>query len=881
MPTGVKKMEEKSCLISVAMIVRDEENNIRRALESVKGCVDEIVVVDTGSADRTPEIVKEYTDRLYFHRWRNDFSEARNYSLKFPKCDWVMILDGDEEASEEFCRSIRNYLKSLQSDVNAVFVPTISYLDWEFRRREFASTARIFRNGTVYYKNIVHNMPVYKPKVVSIPWPIYHYGYIWTRKLRKKKYERTGSLIKKQLEMAKTPEERIYYLVQLYKTESTGGKSFRKSEVALQTFREIVKAKRIPTIGLEFLYYFSSDLMNLGYYDEAERILKRAIKIDPEYPDSYFGMMALYEKRGFWEKIVEWGKKFFEVFDKVVESLNSPKWTVNTMKVTGAASTVIARAYIHQKDLEGARRWIEKAVKYSEENGENIKRFLNIFISDFDVLSCEDIGEASEMVRFLMKYSQSGNINLNFSRFFEKVVECSVKVERDLIEGFEPSDEFSNALKKRLLDGEDHLLDIIPHGNDYRKFVESYGANSLVFLFDYLSELRTPAEKMLKILNELRSLEDNRVQGLSFAFMGDVYLKIGKFKEALGVYRKALGILPEISRFLKPVIEDLKTVITSDTDGVFEEIYRYYNKGTEFVFDVTKLIPRNYLEKLHLLSSSDHALYVSAVTSRDKKRARAILERIKRAEKFPFYYFRLAKTYEEEDWKMAFNYHKRACEENEKLADIGHGYCTYHGLYLSENPKWASKGDEIIWAGNISETFSPLFVISPVRAWRESKDGFYYCIPFHVDEAIDVYFENLKKYRSRELSVSIERISEMLMKIPPRGIEVKGFGFDRKKMEGFLESFGIRVVESSEHLFIPFGLEAMKPSDFEGVLDSYSSGIVIFANPTSPESEVWRYPPFRVVRPYGYLRRLFGKKGYEILDVKNVEGDFYALLFSK
>ena len=93
--------QARKCLLSVAMIVKDEEHNIRRALESLKGVADEIVVVDTGSTDRTPEIVREYTDKLYFHPWKNDFSEARNNSLKYPTCEWVLIFDADEELSEE------------------------------------------------------------------------------------------------------------------------------------------------------------------------------------------------------------------------------------------------------------------------------------------------------------------------------------------------------------------------------------------------------------------------------------------------------------------------------------------------------------------------------------------------------------------------------------------------------------------------------------------------------------------------------------------------------------------------------------------------------------------------------------------------------------
>ena len=113
-------------LLSVAMIVKDEEANIRRALESIVDVVDEIIVVDTGSTDRTPEIVKEYTDKLYFHEWQNDFSEARNYSLQFPTCEWVLIYDADEEASESFRKNIRDFLKGLDKSVNTVYLPTIS-----------------------------------------------------------------------------------------------------------------------------------------------------------------------------------------------------------------------------------------------------------------------------------------------------------------------------------------------------------------------------------------------------------------------------------------------------------------------------------------------------------------------------------------------------------------------------------------------------------------------------------------------------------------------------------------------------------------------------------------------------------------------------------
>jgi glycosyltransferase involved in cell wall biosynthesis len=871
----------KKCLISVAMIVKDEENNIRRALESVKDCVDEIIVVDTGSTDRTPEIAKEYTDKLYFHEWQNDFSEARNHSLKFPECEWVMILDGDEEASKEFCENIRKYLSSLPEDVNTIFIPTISYLDWDFKKKEFASTARIFRNGTVYYKNIVHNMPVYKPKIVSIPWPIYHYGYIWTRKLRKKKYERTGTLIRKQLQMAKTQEEKLYYLVQLYKTETTGGKPHTKNAVALQTFKELMRSNRIPTITLEFMYYFANDLMNLGYYKEAEMLLDKSISVDPEYPDAYFGKIALYEKKEEWEKVIEWGKKFFNVFNQIVEKLDSPRWTVNSMKVTGAASTVIARAYLRTGDIRKAEEWIRSAVKRSEENGENIERFLGIFLNDITSVECKDFSKVSSVVEYLMKYSKLENLRLDFTKFFEKAAECGYEPPKSTIEMFEPSDVFSKAIKRRLIDGKDHFLDIVLQEGEVKEFVDKYGANALIFLFDYMRETGTPDDEMLKFLNDMRESDNEKVRGLSLAFMGDIFLKSGKFKQALSIYRKALDTLPAISKFLKPVIEDLKTVLTGDMEGVFEEIFKDFSKGMEFILDLPRIIPAEWAKKAHLISDSDYALYISAIASGKRKKTRELLEKIKKPEKFPFYYYRLAKTYEKEDWDKAFEYHIKACEENEKLADMRYGTHIYHGLYLSKTMPWMSEKDETIWAGNITEDFSNLDVISPVRKWVKSKAGYIYAYPYPIDEAIDIYIERLKERNVDKLTVDVKKISKTIIKLGADSFKILGKGFEESDVLNLLKGLDVKVNERSDIVLIPFGIEMMDLGEFESVLKDVKAGIAVFANPLNEDSRVWKYPPFRLIRPYGYMKKILKENNLKVLDLEQISEDFYVISFSK
>ena len=82
--------------ISLCMIVKDEEEVLARCLESAAGIADEIIIVDTGSSDRTVEIAKEYTNQVYSFAWIDDFAAARNYAFSLASADFCMWLDADD-----------------------------------------------------------------------------------------------------------------------------------------------------------------------------------------------------------------------------------------------------------------------------------------------------------------------------------------------------------------------------------------------------------------------------------------------------------------------------------------------------------------------------------------------------------------------------------------------------------------------------------------------------------------------------------------------------------------------------------------------------------------------------------------------------------------
>ena len=107
--------ESNNPTVSLCMIVKDEEENLARCLDSVRDFVDEIIIVDTGSTDRTIDIAERYGARVFYHPWEGSFSKARNYSLKYATCDWILILDADEELNNDDTSRLKEIAKDNKS----------------------------------------------------------------------------------------------------------------------------------------------------------------------------------------------------------------------------------------------------------------------------------------------------------------------------------------------------------------------------------------------------------------------------------------------------------------------------------------------------------------------------------------------------------------------------------------------------------------------------------------------------------------------------------------------------------------------------------------------------------------------------------------------
>mgnify|MGYP001025021368 CR=1 FL=1 len=140
--------------LSVCLIVKNEEEVIARCLNCVKKFADEIVAVDTGSTDKTVEIIKTFTDKVYHFKWCNDFSAARNFAFGKAHGDYLMWLDADDVISDENCGKIKSLLSG--ADFDMAFLPYATAFDGDSPTFVYYRE-RIIKNGRGYsFAGAVH-----------------------------------------------------------------------------------------------------------------------------------------------------------------------------------------------------------------------------------------------------------------------------------------------------------------------------------------------------------------------------------------------------------------------------------------------------------------------------------------------------------------------------------------------------------------------------------------------------------------------------------------------------------------------------------------------------------------------------------------------------
>lgn len=208
----------KDIALSVCMIAKNEEQNIARCLECLALYGFELIVVDTGSSDRTREIAERYTDKVYEFPWCDDFAAAKNFAVSKASNEFVMVVDADEflePVGQEELRTLRRMTEERPEAVGRVCRRNLFERDGE-RRENDEWINRIFSKKRFFYEGRIHEQVTAREggdyETYRTGLSFVHTGYDLPPEQRKEKAARNIRLLKRELvrlgyDAGKKPED--------------------------------------------------------------------------------------------------------------------------------------------------------------------------------------------------------------------------------------------------------------------------------------------------------------------------------------------------------------------------------------------------------------------------------------------------------------------------------------------------------------------------------------------------------------------------------------------------------------------------------------------------------------------------------------------------
>jgi glycosyltransferase involved in cell wall biosynthesis len=262
--------------ISVSMIVKNEQELLGRCLNSVLG-VDEVIILDTGSTDKTGEVARQYADKFpsfkYIENefvWCDDFSLAYNESLKRCSGDWIICIDADEYLQTVGIARIRELIARLPPWIDAVDFPTEDEPDQAVRVRW--NVVRLIRNHRgISWKGAIH-------AELAIPAQfhseiVFYFGYSPNHK---KDPNRALRILLKELEKDPTLSRERFFLAREYFNRG-------QWEEALQEYSKYLENPDFPSFEAEAWFKVAQCYDAMGETFAARLACLRAIEINPDF----------------------------------------------------------------------------------------------------------------------------------------------------------------------------------------------------------------------------------------------------------------------------------------------------------------------------------------------------------------------------------------------------------------------------------------------------------------------------------------------------------------------------------------------------------------------------------------------------------------------
>lgn len=350
--------EQKPPGISLCMIVKNEERFLAQCLRSVADAVDEIIVVDTGSTDKTIEIAKSFGATVIEREWRNDFSWARNESIAPATKRWILFLDADEELIPESKAALAE-LRTVPAYRNAVWVRCFNKADDYLGTGDMShALIRIFPNDAeIRFRGLIHEFPSCADSptglhAVIAPISIVHHGYLKDVVAERNKGQRNLDIVQAAAE--REPEDPFHWF-NLGNTAFLMGDFERARDALEEMFRRNGAARRgfIPN-GYAVLAETYTD--KLGNAIRGEQVAREALLVAPHYANAHFQLGKALVAQG---RLDEAREAYREaIADGAYAHL---QFVIDDQVYIWKAHCEIGSTFVMQSDDVQAVEWFKKA----------------------------------------------------------------------------------------------------------------------------------------------------------------------------------------------------------------------------------------------------------------------------------------------------------------------------------------------------------------------------------------------------------------------------------------------------------------------------------------------------------------------------------------
>ncbi|WP_271811953.1 glycosyltransferase [Clostridium beijerinckii] len=390
--------------ISACMIAKNEEKNIKRCIESYKSIVNEIIVVDTGSTDKTIEIAEKLGAKIYSYEWNNDFAAAKNYALDISNGDWIIFLDADEyfERGKELNLSkvIRKF--DNRKDIDGLIVKLYNIDNNETNIIDSMIVVRIFRN----YKNIrfrgnIHEAIMKDGEDIQCMFidendiKIFHTGY--SSNVVEAKIERNLEVLEANVNKGNIRPLDYIYLCDCYM-------SLHKYDLVIKYSREYLNLNNhVAGYNSKPYQLLINALNQIGCTaNELKYEINNALKKFPYHPEFYRMLAAVYNTEKKYQLALETYLKVLKLQDEYTDlEIN------NVPSVMFDVYYNIGLLYEYKNDYLNALEYYYKSLKSNKYNeiafNMLIKLLKNEKIQDIVGLLNTIYDNSEEDTRFIMK----------------------------------------------------------------------------------------------------------------------------------------------------------------------------------------------------------------------------------------------------------------------------------------------------------------------------------------------------------------------------------------------------------------------------------------------------------------------------------------------